>query len=240
MKGTLYLIPADLGGDDLSKILPPEHAAVINRLDHFIVENIRSARRFLKRAGLARAIDDLTFYELNKHTAPEMLPEMVAPLKSGMDVGLLSEAGLPCIADPGAIIVEMVQRAGGVVYPMVGPSSLLLALMGSGLNGQRFSFGGYVPKDKGDRQRWLKDAAHRARKFGETQLFMDTPFRNDKLLEELSSILPSEILICVAANLTMPSQYIRTRTAATWKKNRPSLHKKPVMFVMGYQLGHAT
>ena len=242
MKPALYLIPADIGTESTETILPPAHREVINAIHHFAVENVRSARRFLKRAGLETAIDDLTFFDLDKRTPPEDLPAMLAPLKAGKPVGLLSEAGVPCVADPGALLVEAAHKAGVKVVPMVGPSSLLLALMGSGMNGQQFAFRGYVPREPGDRVRWIKDAVQRVRKTGETQLFMDTPYRNDKLMADLVKHVPAPVNICVAVDLTLESEMIHSAPAQVWKKRKPELHKRPALFLIGtgYQSGQAT
>lgn len=218
-------------------ILPPAHREVINGIQHFAVENVRSARRFLKRAGLDTPIDDLEFYLLNKHSQPEDIRSMTQVLKSGGALGLLSEAGLPCVADPGSSLVAEVHKMGKPVVPMIGPSSIFLALMASGFNGQQFAFSGYVPKDGSDRTRWIKQAYSRARQQGETQIFMDTPFRNDKLLGDLISALPGEAMVCIAADLTTSNEMVKTAPISSWKKRKPSLNKRPALFLLGYQSG---
>lgn len=235
MKGRLILFPVPIGADDIGISLPANNMELLATCRTFIVEELRSARRFLKKAGYPHAIDDTVFLELNEHTSQEDIVGHLDAIERGENIGLLSEAGLPCVADPGAMITRVAQRRGIEVVPLVGPSSLMLALMASGFNGQSFAFAGYLPVDKSKRAaaiRHLEEHVHRSH---ETQLFIEAPYRNNQMLEALSTVLQADTLVCVACDLTLPTQYIRTLPAAKWKKEREKtdLHKRNTVFLIG-------
>jgi 16S rRNA (cytidine1402-2'-O)-methyltransferase len=230
--GTLYLIPTGLGSDDPGPMLPPAALAVLRGLCRFIVENPKSARRFLKSAGYPRPLSEASMATLDEHTAPAKLPELIAPLLAGEDCGLLSEAGCPAVADPGADLVRLAHRHGVRVAPLVGPSAILLALMASGLNGQRFEFHGYLPVDAAQRARRLRELEDQAARAGATQIFIETPYRNDAVFQAALDHCRGDTLLCIAVDLTLPSETIATRSIAQWKKNRPSLNRRPAVFLL--------
>lgn len=231
--GSLYLIPTTLGAVPPEETVPDGVLAVTRRLRYFLAENKRSARRYLKVAETKIPLDHLVFYTLDKRTKPDELPELIRPLLDGHDMGLISEAGMPGIADPGAEVVSLCHAENIRVIPCAGPSSILLALIASGFNGQRFSFHGYLPIDKNERAKKIKSLLHDVRVDGGTQIFMETPFRNDQIMEDLLRSCPSETRIGVAADLTLPSEYIATKTAGEWKRNKPGLDKRPAIFLIG-------
>lgn len=231
--GTLFLIPNTLGGEQLDNIIPPAVAETAIQLRHFAVEEIKSARRFLRKIDRQFPIDDSEFVIMNKNTAAPELMGLIRLLKNGENVGVLSEAGCPGIADPGAVLTALAHENNIRVSPMVGPSSILLTLIGSGFNGQQFTFHGYLPKDKKERVRKLKDLEARVRKSGETQLFMDTPFRNMHVLDDLLNELSDDTYLCVATNLTLPDEHINTRAIVDWRENAFDLAKNPTMFALG-------
>ncbi|MDL2221444.1 SAM-dependent methyltransferase [Parabacteroides sp. OttesenSCG-928-N08] len=229
---SLFLIPVTLGETEHRRVLPEYNREVIGMIRHFIVENVRTARRFLKKTDPAIVIDELRFYELNKHTSPDEIAGYLAPLAKGESVGVISEAGCPAIADPGADIVAMAQRKGYTVVPLVGPSSILLSLMASGFNGQSFAFHGYLPIDQNERTQAIKKLEGRIYTEHQTQLFIETPYRNDKLAEELLRSCRPGTRLCIAANISCEEEYIRTRSIAEWKGKLPNLHKKPTIFLL--------
>ncbi|XP_060149309.1 ribosomal RNA small subunit methyltransferase I-like [Globicephala melas] len=231
-KAKLYLIPVPLADIEHSQCLPEYNKAVILTLKYFIVENVRSARRFLKAVDRTIDIDSLNFVELNKHSNPKLITSYLDPMKEGHSIGIISEAGCPAVADPGSDVVAIAQRKGFEVCPLIGPSSILLALMGSGFNGQGFSFNGYLPIQDSDRSKTLKDLEAKALR-GQTQIFIETPYRNDKLLQELIKQCKSSTLLCIASNLTAPDCLIQTKTLSQWAKNLPNLHKRPTIFLLG-------
>lgn len=235
MNGKLILFPVPIGADDLALSLPEGNLGLLATCHTFIVEELRTARRFLKRAGYPHAIDDTTFYELNEHTSPEEIGHYLDAIERGENIGLLSEAGLPCVADPGAMITKVAQRRGIEVVPLVGPSSLMLALMASGFNGQSFAFVGYLPVDKSKRTAAIKHLEERIHREHQTQIFIEAPYRNNQMLEALSSVLQPNTMICVACDLTLPTQYIRSLSAAKWQKERENinLHKRNTVFLIG-------
>ena len=235
MKGRLILFPVPIGADDIGISLPANNMELLATCRTFIVEELRSARRFLKKAGYPHAIDDTVFLELNEHTSQEDIVGHLDAIERGENIGLLSEAGLPCVADPGAMITRVAQRRGIEVVPLVGPSSLMLALMASGLNGQRFAFKGYLPVDRSARAAMLRHLEEHVHRSHETQLFIEAPYRNNQMLEALSTVLQADTLVCVACDLTLPTQYIRTMPAAKWKKEREKtdLHKRNTVFLIG-------
>lgn len=233
MNSTLFLIPVTLAEVEHSRCLPEYNRDVVRSVKHFIVENIRTARRFLKAADKSIDIDSLSFYELNKHTSPEAIVSYLAPMASGQDVAVLSEAGCPAVADPGSDIVAIAQSKGYKVVPLVGPSSILMALMGSGFNGQRFAFLGYLPIDDSERVKAIREAEHRAISLGETQIFIETPYRNERLVEDLIKHCKGTTKLCIASQITAPNELIRTRPLAEWKGKIPNIHKQPTIFVLG-------
>ena len=230
--GKLYLIPTLLGETEPLEVLPLSIKRVVEGLDFFIVENERSARRFIKKLTPRKSQDQLQLFLLNKYTEPELLPEYLAPCLKGHSVGVLSEAGCPAVADPGAVIVRLAHQKGIQVIPLVGPSSLLLALMASGMNGQNFAFNGYLPIDLHERRVRIKELEKRSGELGQSQLFMETPYRNDKLFSELLQILRKDTRLCVAADLTLKTEFIRTLTVEQWKSQQPDLNKRPAIFVI--------
>jgi len=232
MPGTLYLFPVTLSDTALEQVLPEYNRNLLSQIRHFIVEEVRTARRFLKKADPGFDIDSCHFYELNKHTAPEQIAGYLNPLKAGTDMGILSESGCPAVADPGADIVNLAQIRGYKVVPLVGPSSIILALMGSGFNGQRFTFQGYLPVEKEERIKEIKRLEMRSYSEDMTQIFIETPYRNTKLLEDLSSTLKPNTRICVAFDLTGTEEFIRTLPADEWKKKNAELTKKPCIFLI--------
>ncbi len=226
------MLPTSLGAESHEHVLPPAVREQTLALRHFVCENLRTSRRYLSGLGMPVPIEELRFYELTKHTPPERQADFLEAIEQGHDVGMLSEAGCPGVADPGAELAKLAHERGVEVMPMVGPSSLLLALMASGLNGQRFAFGGYLPIDKGERARAIQQHEARSRQWGETQIFIETPFRNDKLLEELARLCAPSTRVCVAVDLSLPSQWIQTRPAPAWKRDKPELHKRPAVFLL--------
>lgn len=215
---SLYLIPVTLGDTPVSQVLPQYNAEVIRGLHHFIVENIRSARRFLKQVDKDIDIDSLTFYELNQHTDRTGIERYLKPMQEGHSVGVISEAGCPAVADPGADVVAIAQRKGLKVVPLVGPSSIIMSVMAAGFNGQSFAFHGYLPIEDVARAKRLRELEARAYQENQTQLFIETPYRNLKMMQTLLSVLRPQTRICLAANITCPDENIRTRTVAEWKK----------------------
>ncbi len=230
--GSLYLIPSSLGASDIGTFWPSENTKVVKNIVHFIVENIRTARRFLRSVGYDKSFEDARFFLLNKHTKQDYISNFLNPCHEGLDSGLLSEAGCPCIADPGRVVVELAHQSGIEVIPLIGPSSIMLALMGSGFNGQNFSFVGYLPIDKAERVRKIKNLETTSSREDQTQIFMEAPFRNNQLLESLVNTLNPETKLCIACNLTIPGQFIKTHSIAHWKKQMPDLHKRPSIFLV--------
>ena len=230
--GKLYLIPTPLGDYDPAEVLPAPVLDKIQDLDRYVVEELRTARRFLSRAGLKGRIEALTLRELNEHTAPADVEQMVSLFADGHDVGLLSEAGLPAVADPGALLVALCHRRGIEVVPFTGPSSLMLALMASGLNGQRFTFCGYLPAKTDERRSALKDVERQSRAANCSQIIIETPYRNDSLFADMLQCLSPGTRVTVAADITLPTQFIRTRTVAAWRKEGLQIGKRPCVFII--------
>ncbi len=233
MAGNLYLVPNTLGSKDTDNFLPPNFKPVIAGLRYFVVENTRNSRRFLKMIDPRIDIDVITFFELNKHTDPAIVPGFLTPLKEGHHLGMISEAGLPGIADPGALLVSLAHREHIRVIPITGPSSMFLALMGAGFNGQQFRFSGYLPVQKNERRHAIKQLERITEEENETQIFMETPYRNNALLSDLCATCKQDTLLCVAADLTMETEMIKTAPVSWWKKNKPDLHKRPAVFLLG-------
>ena len=233
LKTALYLIPVNISDAPLSDTLPAGNMEIIKQLRHFIVENVRTARRFLKRCDPGFDIGATTFYELNRHTDPAEVSAYLEPLRNGEAVGVMSEAGCPAVADPGSHPVSIAQREGLRVIPLVGPSSILLALMGSGFNGQGFAFHGYLPIDGKERERRLRELEAQSRKGDITQIFIETPYRNNRMLGSLAATLRGDTQICVACDLTDPEkETIITLTAAGWKTRKYDFDKRPAIFLI--------
>ena len=241
MNGMLYLIPNSLGPAALDSVIPAPVREVTASLDYFIAENAKTARAFLKLVSethpLCKAMQDIEIRELNVKTAPADIPALLAPLLTGRHAGLLSEAGVPAVADPGADLVRLAHDEQITVKPLVGPSSLLLALMASGLNGQSFAFHGYLPTDAGQRAQRLKQLEQRSKQEKQTQIFIETPYRNEALLDAMATHCAGGTLVCIATDLTLEGESVRTQTAALWKRElaagkTPDFRKKPTVFLM--------
>lgn len=232
-KGKLYLIPTPIGDDTLPTI-PQYVIDILHQLDYFIAERAKTARHFIKKTNPVKAFNELKFSELNKRTTLTEISKMLQPAEAGNDMGLLSEAGCPGVADPGAVIVEMAHRKGIDVVPLVGPSSILLALMGSGMNGQSFSFSGYLGAKKPDLTRDLKRLEQLVKKHKQTQIFIETPYRNGQMIEVALATLNVNTRFCIAVDLTLPTEFILTKSVEEWKEMTiPDFHKKPAIFLIG-------
>ncbi len=232
METSIYLIPASLGSDKTNHFLPDMVFNIINKIDHYIVENERTARRYLIKLGIRTPIDDLQFYILDKHTDPNEKGLFLNPARQGNNMGIISEAGTPGVADPGANIVEIAHRENIRVVPLVGPSSILLAMMASGLNGQNFAFTGYLPIQKNEKTQKIKQLEIRSGKENQSQIFMETPYRNQKLLDDLFKTCSPQTRLCIATDITMDTENILTKTIAEWKVNPPGIHKRPTIFIL--------
>lgn len=228
----LYLIPVTIGDEPPEMVLPARVFEVVKKLDYFIVENERTARRFLRKAGVSRAFQEVKFFVLNKHTPAESLSSFTEPLLKGTPVGLLSEAGVPCVADPGNEIVKICHQKDIRIVPLTGPSSILLALMASGFNGQNFAFHGYLPIELPKLKAKLKSFEEAVFKESQTQIFIETPYRNNKLLEIITANCHPEMLLCIAAELTGQNEAVKTKSVKSWKSKLPDLHKKPTVFLL--------
>lgn len=231
-KGKLYLIPSFLGNTIVERVFPFYNMETIVSINHFIVEEIRTARRFLKKISKAIDVENMNFYILNEHTKPEEISHFLDATLEGNDIGLLSEAGMPCIADPGAAIVKMAHEKGITVIPLIGPSSLFLALAASGFNGQNFCFHGYLPIEKTVRSRKIKELEQSAYTKNQTQIFIETPYRNGAMFDALLKNCRSTTHLCIAADLTLETEFIRTLTIEQWKKTAIDLNKKPAVFLL--------
>lgn len=229
----LYLIPVTLGETSIEQVLPSYNHEIIMGIRHFIVENIRSARRFLRQTDREFPIDDCTFFEMGKHADEKLFSQYLQPLREGKPVGVISEAGCPAVADPGADIVGIAQREGLRVVPLVGPNSMIMAVMSSGLGGQSFAFNGYLPVEPVDRAKRLKMLETRAWTEGQTQLFIETPYRNQKIFQSLLTSLRPQTRLCIAAGITTKDEYIRTLRISEWKNTKlPDLSKVPAIFLI--------
>ena len=232
METALYLLPVTLGDTPLNNVLPQHNSEIIAGIRHFIVEDVRSARRFLRKVDSGFDIDGSTFYELNKHTAPEVVAGYLKPLQGGKPMGVISEAGCPAVADPGADVVAIAQRKGLKVVPLVGPSSIILSVMASGFNGQSFAFNGYLPVKPDERVKALRKLEQRIYNEDQTQLFIETPYRNGKMLEDILATCRPQTKLCIAANLTCEDEYVQTRTVKDWRGRVPDLSKIPCIFLL--------
>ncbi len=231
-KGTLYLIPSPLGENDPSEVIPAPVLESLKGFRTFVVEEVRTARRYLSRAGLKGQIGELSFHELNEHTDAATVESYLKLFDDGNDVALISEAGLPAVADPGAQLVALAHRHGIKVVPAVGPSSLMLALMASGLNGQSFAFCGYIPAKTDERRSRLKTLEKVSAQLRQTQILIETPYRNDSLFADILSVCGGSTKVCVAANITMPDAYIMTKKVSEWKKEGLVIGKRPCVFLL--------
>lgn len=232
METALYLLPVTLGNTSTHRVLPAYNAEVIAGIRHFIVENVRSARRFLRMVDSQFDIDGSVFYELNKHTKPQDIAKFLQPLVDGFPMGVISEAGCPAVADPGADVVAIAQRKGLKVVPLVGPSSIILSVMASGFNGQSFAFHGYLPIKPDERAKALHRLEQRIYAENQTQLFIETPYRNDKMVDDILRNCKPQTKLCIAANLTCDDEFVRTLTVKEWRGQLPDLSKKPTIFLL--------
>ena len=234
-KGTLYMVPCPIAEDgDMERVLPSYNAEVLRSINYFVVENLRTGRRFLSRVGMGRPIDTLKMAELNEHTALADVEQLIAPILAGEDCAMISEAGCPGVADPGASLAALCHRHGVRVVPLVGPSSILMALMASGMNGQSFAFNGYLPVKPPERQRALRTLERRARTEHQSQICIEAPYRNRQLLETMVATCAPDTRITVAVDITAPTERITTRTIAEWRRAMPDdLHKRPAIFIIG-------
>ena len=232
MNGKLYLIPSPLSENEVSAVIPAAVLELLPTLDCFVVEEVRTARRYLSRAGLKGHIEELEFHLLNEHSTPAEVEAMAGLFADGRNVGLISEAGLPAVADPGAQLVALCHRRGIRVVPFVGPSSLMLALMASGLNGQSFAFCGYLPAKSDQRRTALKNIEKTSSQHRQSQIFIETPYRNDSMLSDILSCCQGSTQLCIAVNITAEDEYIRTLSVAEWKKEKMEIGKRPCVFIL--------
>lgn len=230
--GTLYLIPVMLGDTAANEVVPASVIRAVSLIDDYIVENSKVARKFIKAMVPEKVQASLQLFELNKHTNTNELKSFIQPLLEGKNMGLMSDAGCPGVADPGAVIVAMAHEKGIKVVPMVGPSSILLSLMGSGMNGQSFTFNGYLPIDKTDKRTMLKNLEKWSFERNQSQLFIETPYRNNQLMEEMVQVLHPNTQLCVACDLTLPTEIMLTKPINFWKKHKIDLHKRPCIFII--------
>jgi len=231
-KGKLYLIPTTLGDNEPLEVLPLSVKKIIEELDCFIVENEKTARKFIKRITPRKSQPSLTILMLDKYADQLEVRSYLDVCETGVSVGLLSEAGVPAIADPGAEIVKLAHEKGIRVIPLVGPSSIILAMMASGFNGQNFTFNGYLPIDTSERKKAIKSLEKLSKEKNQSQIFIETPYRNEKMFTDLKSTLTPTAQLCIACNITLEDEYIRTLTIKDWKKEHPNLHKKPTIFII--------
>lgn len=230
--GKLYLIPTRLGDNPPLEVLPISVKKIVELVDDYIVENEKTARRFIKKIDSRKSQSILNFKILNKYTQREEIEDFLDACKAGKSMGLLSEAGCPGIADPGADIVKLAHEYGIRVVPMVGPSSILLAMMASGMNGQSFTFNGYIPIDKAERKATLKRLERQSFDQNQSQIFIETPYRNNKIMEDICNALNRNTRVCVACDLTLPTEYIKTQAVSEWKHTNVALHKRPAIFII--------
>ena len=229
----LFLIPTTLGDTTIERVLPPELTGIISAIQVFIVENIRTARRFLKKVNPAIVIDDLTFFELNQHTDRKEISRFLEPITNGLDIGIISEAGCPAVADPGADVVKIAHTKNIQVVPLVGPSSILLALMASGMSGQNFAFNGYLPIKNPDKAQQIKFLERRMLSEGQTQIFIEAPYRNLQLLDDLLKNCEPQTMLCIAADITLDTEFIQAKPVSYWKTHLPDIQKRPAIFMIG-------
>ncbi len=231
-KGILYLIPSPLGDVPLTDCVPTLNFYILNEVTHFVVEEISTAKRFISKAGLKEKLDTLNFYELNEHTNPDMIHKYISILLNGNNVGLISEAGLPAVADPGASLVSLAHKHDIRVIPLVGPSSLMMALMASGLQGQSFTFHGYIPVKDGARKNKIKEMELTSKRFNQSQIFIETPYRNDSLFKTILEVCSPFTYVTIAANISVQTEYIKTKNVAQWREANITIGKKPCVFIL--------
>ena len=229
----LYLIPTPLGENEFNALFPAINEEIINTIDDFIVEDLRTGRRFLKKAGMRKPIDTLNFMLLNEHTREVDAKQYLQPCLEGKHVGLMSDAGTPCVADPGNVIVAAAHRMNIPVVPLVGPNSIIMSLMASGLNGQNFTFNGYLPVERDRRENALRTLEGLVYKHNQTQIFIETPYRNNHMIESVLQVCNHATILCVAADVATPQQTIISKTVGQWKKSQYDFHKRPAVFLLG-------
>lgn len=229
----IYLIPTTLGDTSIERVLPPDLTQIISSISVFIVENIRTTRRFLKKVNPVIVIDDLTFFELNQHTDKKEISRFLEPLQKGLDIGIISEAGCPAVADPGAEVVKLAHTKNIQVVPLVGPSSILMALMASGMSGQNFAFNGYLPIKNPEKAQHIKMLEKRMQTEGQTQIFIEAPYRNAQLLDDLLKNCDPQTMLCIAADITLDTEFILAKPVTYWKTHIPDIQKRPAIFMIG-------
>ncbi|MCW3805710.1 SAM-dependent methyltransferase [Plebeiibacterium marinum] len=232
MSGNIFLIPTTLGDSSIESVIPSEVCLLLKQIKHFIVEDVRTTRRYLKKVDKSINIDELTFYVLNKHTSAQQKASFLNAAKKGNHIGIVSEAGCPGVADPGAEMVSMAHQQNLRVIPLVGPSSILLSLMASGMNGQSFAFHGYIPIKSGDRAKAIKHLEGISIREKQTQIFIEAPYRNNHLLKDILSTCSPKTKVCVACDITLETEFIKTKTVAQWQGQLPELHKRPTIFLI--------
>ncbi len=232
-KGVLYLIPTTLGDTaETADVIPIKINTIINTIDEYIVENEKSARHYLKKIGIQKSLQEIILHPLNQHTPPHEISGYLTNISSGKNIGIISEAGCPGIADPGADVVKAAHEKNITVVPLVGPCSIFLALMTSGFNGQNFTFNGYLPKERSERIKKIKELEKSAQK-NYTQLFIETPYRNTHMLDDILSTCEGTTRLCIACDITLPTEFIKTKTIGAWKKQIPDINKRPAIFLIG-------
>nr|WP_297308830.1 SAM-dependent methyltransferase [uncultured Flavobacterium sp.] len=231
-KGILYLIPVPLGDNNPEDVLPQSVKRAIDLIDTFVVENSKVARKFIKAIHPEKVQASLNLFELNKHTDSKEINGFIKPLLAGKNMGLMSDAGCPGVADPGAVVVKLAHEKGIKVVPLVGPSSILMSMMASGMNGQSFTFNGYLPIDKSEKKSALKNLERWSQERDQSQIFIETPYRNNQILDEMIQILNPNTLVCVACDISLPAEFIQTKPISLWKKSKPDLHKRPCIFII--------
>jgi len=234
VKGKLYLIPTTLGDTgEASDVIPIKINVLVNLIDEYIVENEKSARHYLKKVGIKKSFNEIILHPLNQHTAANELMHYLDAIAIGKSIGLISEAGCPAIADPGEVIVKLAHKKNIQVIPLVGPSSILLALMASGMNGQNFAFNGYLPIERSERVSKIKELERLVKQKNQTQLFIETPYRNLHLMDDILSSCDANCMLCVASDITLPTELIKTKSIQEWKKQLPDINKRPTIFIIG-------
>lgn len=231
-KGNLYLIPVTLGDSNPADVLPQTVYRSIELLSVFVVENSKDSRKFIKAVNPEKKQSELVLFELNKHTDTKEISSFIQPMLEGKDMGLMSDAGCPGVADPGAVVVKMAHEKGIKVIPLVGPSSILMSMMASGMNGQSFTFNGYLPIDKSEKKNALKNLEKWSFERNQSQLFIETPYRNNQIVEDMLQILNPQTRLCIACDISLPTEFIQTKAIALWKKSKPDLHKRPCIFII--------
>jgi 16S rRNA (cytidine1402-2'-O)-methyltransferase len=230
--GKIYIIPTTIGDVCIGDSIPQRTVEVTHNIRHFIVEDTRTARRYLSKLKMPVKIDELVFLELNEHTKPEEISGLLAPALNGNDVGIISDAGVPCVADPGAAVIAYAHSKNIQIVPLVGPSSILLALMAAGMNGQNFAFAGYLPVKEQERNQRIQFLERRSKQENQTQIFIEAPYRNLQLFKSFTSVCNSSTMLCIAANITLADEFIKTLSITDWKKQQPEINKKPCIFIL--------